>query len=485
MFEKNERNLSLLMDFYELTMSNNLMLDNKQNKIACFDVFFRNTPDNGGYCIMAGLDQVIDFIKNLKFTESDINFLRSKQIFDEVFLDYLANFSFSCDVYAIEEGHPIFPKEPILTIRGPIIECLLLETMILLTLNHQILIATKSSRICMAAQGRSVLEFGARRAQGYSGAIYGSRAAIIGGCVASSCTLSEKEFGISSLGTMAHSWIQLFETEYDAFRKWAEYSPDNCTLLIDTYNVLKSGLPNAIKIFKELKEKGYNNFGVRIDSGDIAYLTKEVRTILNSEGLDNVKIIVSNSLDENIITNVLSQGAEVDIFGVGERLITSKSEPVLGGVYKLCAIYNESGELIPKIKISENPDKITIPGFKTIYRLFDSNTNMAIADLITDFDETIDESKPLTIFDPTFTWKKKKITNFYAVKLHKQIFDKGKCVYTSPDVMEIQKIKKRELSKFWPDITRLKNPSNYFVDLSENIWSNRQNLLNKFSNQYI
>lgn len=485
MFEKDEKNLSLLIDFYELTMSNNLILDNKQNKVACFDMFFRNTPDNGGYCIMAGLEQVIDFIKNLKFTKDDIKFLRDKQMFDETFLNYLANFNFSCDIFAIEEGYPIFPKEPILTIRGPIIECLLLETIILLTLNHQILIATKSSRICMAANGRKVIEFGARRAQGYSGAIYGSRASIIGGCIASSCTIAEKEFGISCLGTMAHSWIQLFDTEYEAFKTWAKHSKNSCTLLIDTYNVLKSGLPNAIKIFKELKSEGYDNFGVRIDSGDIAYLTKEVRRILDSEGLTNVKIIVSNSLDENIITNVLSQGAEVDIFGVGERLITSKSEPVLGGVYKLCAIYKESGQIIPKIKISENPDKITIPGFKTIYRLFDSNTHMAIADLITDFNETIDDSKPLTIFDPTFTWKKKKITNFYAIKLHKQIFDKGRCIYTSPNVMEIQNIKNRELSKFWPDITRLENPTNYFVDLSENLWKNRQSLLDKFSNQYI
>ncbi len=485
MFERNERNLSLLIDFYELTMSNNFILDSKQNKIACFDMFFRNIPDNGGYCIMAGLEQVIDFLKDLKFSEEDINFLRNKNIFDEKFLNYLANFKFSCDVFAVEEGHPIFPKEPILTVRGPIIECLLIETMILLTLNHQILIATKSSRICKASNDRPVLEFGSRRAQGYSGAIYGARAAVIGGCIGTSCTLSEKEFSIPALGTMAHSWIQMFDTEYEAFKTWATYSKNNCTLLIDTYNVIKSGLPNAIKIFKELKESGYSNFAVRIDSGDITYLTKKVRSILDSEGLSEVKIIVSNSLDENIITNVLSQGAKVDMFGVGERLITSKSEPVLGGVYKLCATYNEDGTLIPKIKISENYDKITIPGFKTIYRIFDSKTHMAIADLITNFDETIDNTKPLTLFDPTFTWKKKVIKDFYTVKLHKQIFDKGKCIYKSPSVMEIHNVKKRELSKFWPEITRLENPEKYFVDLSKDLWENRQNLLDKFSNQYI
>lgn len=484
MFENDEMNLSLLVDFYELTMANNFILDEQEDVIACFDMFFRKIPDNGGYCIMAGLDQIITFIKNLKFTPEDIKFLESKNLFDKKFLDYLKNFKFSCDVYAIEEGFPIFPKEPIVTVKGPILECLLIETMLLLTLNHQILISTKASRICTAANGKDVLEFGSRRAQGYSGAIYGARASIIGGCIATSCTISEKKFNIPSFGTMAHSWIQMFDSEYEAFKTWAKYSPKNCVLLIDTYNVLKSGLPNAIRVFKELPKNDDRILGIRIDSGDITYLTKKAREILNKEGLHEVKIIVSNSLDENIITNVLSEGAEVDMFGVGERLITSKSEPVLGGVYKLCALY-KNDVLIPKIKISENHDKITISGLKTVYRIFDSKTNMAIADLITNFYDTIDETKPLTIFDPNFTWKKKVITGFYTIKLHKKIFDKGVCVYKSPSVMEIHKIKNKEFSKLWPEITRLENPQNYFVDLSKNLWNSHQDLLNKYSNKYI
>lgn len=481
----NEKNLSLLVDIYELTMSNNLILNNKENTIVCFDMFFRNIPDNGGYCIMAGLDQFIEYIKNIKFHKSDINFLRNKNLFDENFLSYLQNFKFSCDIFAIEEGYPIFPKEPIITVRGPIIECLLIETMLLLTLNHQILIATKSSRICTAANNRPVLEFGARRAQGYDAAIYGARAAIIGGCIGTSCTISEKIFGIHSSGTMAHSWIQMFDSEYEAFKTWAIHSPNNCTFLIDTYNVLKSGLPNAIRVFKEILEPlNIRPKGIRIDSGDITYLTKKVRKTLNNSGFSDVKIIVSNSLDENIISNVLAEGAEIDIFGVGERLITSKSEPVLGGVYKLSGIY-KNDILIPKIKISENEEKITIPGLKTIYRIFDKQTNMAIADLITNFDEIIDESKSLTLFDPTFTWKKKNIKNFYAIKLHKQIFHNGNCIYKSPTVNEIQNIKNRELKKIWPETIRIENPQPYFVDLSKDLWELRQNLLNKHSNEYM
>ncbi len=485
MFNDNSRNLSLLVDFYELTMANNFMAYGKKDEIACFDVFFRNIPDNGGYCIMAGLQQVIEFINNIHFSDDDIEFLRNKNIFNDEFLDFLKNFKFSCDVFSVEEGYPVFPKEPILIVRGPILECLLIETMLLLTLNHQILIATKSSRICIAAKDKKVLEFGSRRAQGYDGAIYGARAAVIGGCIGTSCTISDKSFSINSYGTMAHSWVQMFNSEYEAFKSWATYSPDNCILLIDTYNVLKSGLPNAIRVFKEMNLTNSKNIGIRIDSGDITYLTKEIRKILDSEGLTNVKIIVSNSLDENIITNVLSQGAQIDMFGVGENLITSKSSPILGGVYKLCAVYDENNNLIPKIKISENSDKITISGFKTIYRIFDSSNNMAIADLITNFHEEIDESKPLTLFDPTYTWKKKVVKNFYAVKLHKKIFEKGKCVYTSPDVITIQEIKNREISKLWPEITRLENPQKYFVDLSEELWKSNQELLNKHSNDYI
>lgn len=482
---KNPRNLTMLVDFYELTMANGYFKNGIENKIAYFDMYFRRVPDGGGYCIMSGVEQLMEYLSNLKFSEDDIEYLKSKNMFCDEFLEFLINFKFICDVWAIPEGNPVFPNEPLVIVKGPVIQAQFVETMILLTINHQTLIATKANRICRAAEGKTVMEFGSRRAQGYDGAIYGARAAVIGGCIGTSCTISDKSFSINSYGTMAHSWVQMFNSEYEAFKSWATYSPDNCILLIDTYNVLKSGLPNAIRVFKEMNLTNSKNIGIRIDSGDITYLTKEIRKILDSEGLTNVKIIVSNSLDENIITNVLSQGAQIDMFGVGENLITSKSSPILGGVYKLCAVYDENNNLIPKIKISENSDKITISGFKTIYRIFDSSNNMAIADLITNFHEEIDESKPLTLFDPTYTWKKKVVKNFYAVKLHKKIFEKGKCVYTSPDVMTIQGIKNREISKLWPEITRLENPQKYFVDLSEELWKSNQELLNKHSNDYI
>ncbi|GFR34970.1 nicotinate phosphoribosyltransferase [Thermobrachium celere] len=438
----------------------------------------------GGYCIVAGLQQLIEYLKNLRFSDDDIEYLRSKNIFSEEFIEYLKNFEFKCDVYAIPEGTPVFPNEPLIVVRGPIMQAQFIETMVLLTINHQTLIATKANRIVRAAEGRSVLEFGSRRAQGYDGAIFGARAAYIGGCSASACTIAEKMFGIPAVGTMAHSWVQLFDSELEAFRAWARTYPENCLLLVDTYNVLKSGIPNAIKVFKEeLLPKGIRPRGIRIDSGDIKYLSEKARQMLDEAGFPDCQIIVSNALDEYIIKDVLRQGAKIDGFGVGERLITAKSEPVFGGVYKLVAV-EENGKIIPKIKISENEEKITNPGFKQIYRLFDKETNKAIADLITFHDETIDETKPLEIFDPIFTWKRKTVTNFYAKPLLVKIFDKGKLVYKSPNVKEIREFAKSQLETLWEEILRFENPHKYYVDLSTKVWGLKQRLLNEYTKNY-
>lgn len=481
---RNERNLTMLVDFYELTMANGYLDNNVGSQIAYFDMFFRRVPDGGGYCIMAGVQQLVEYMSNLKFTEDDIEYLRGKKSFSEDFLEYLRNFKFSCDVWAVPEGNPVFPNEPLVTVRGPVIEAQFVETMILLTVNHQTLIATKANRICRASEGRPVMEFGSRRAQGYDGAIYGARASIIGGCSSSACTIAEEMFGIPAAGTMAHSWVQLFPTEYDAFKAWAKTYPDNCTLLIDTYNVLKSGLKNAIKVFDEvLKPQGFRPKGIRIDSGDITYLTKKCREILDAAGYEDCKIVISNSLDEFIIRDVLSQGAKVDAFGVGERLITAKSEPVFGGVYKLAAVeYN--GDVIPKIKISENEEKITNPGFKKVYRIFEKNTNKAIADLITLHDEEIDESKPLEIFNPVYTWKRKKLKNYYVKELLVKIFDKGRAVYESPSVMEIKEFAKKETEKLWPEVLRFENPHTYYIDLSTKLWKLKQSLLHQYTDIY-
>lgn len=482
---RNGRNLTMLVDFYEFTMGNGYLESSTGNKTAYFDMFFRRVPDGGGYCIMAGVQQIIEYLSNLKFSQEDIEYLKSKHTFSNEFLDYLKNFEFSCDVWAIPEGNPVFPNEPLITVKGPAIQAQFIETMILLTINHQTLIATKANRICRAAEGRPVMEFGSRRAQGYDGAIYGARAAVIGGCSSTACTIAEQMFGIPAVGTMAHSWIQLFETEYDAFAAWAEVYPDNCVLLVDTYNVLKSGLPNAIKVFNEiLLPKGYKPKGIRIDSGDITYLTKKCREMLDEAGFDYVGIVISNSLDEFIIRDVLSQGAQVDSMGVGERLITAKSEPVFGGVYKLSAVEDDFGNVIPKIKISENEEKITNPGFKKIYRIFDKEENKAIADLITLHDEVIDENEPIEIFDPVFTWKKKRIKDYYIKELMVKIFDKGKLVYESPNVMDIKKIVQDETEKMWPEVLRFENPHNYYIDLSKNLWDLKQELLNKYSSNY-
>ncbi|KYH35005.1 nicotinate phosphoribosyltransferase pncB2 [Clostridium tepidiprofundi DSM 19306] len=478
------RNLTMLVDFYELTMANGYLDNDIGNKIAYFDMFFRRVPDKGGYCIMAGVEQLIEYLSELKFTESDIDYLRSKNIFSEKFLDYLRNFKFSCDVWAIPEGNPVFPGEPLVTVKGPIIQAQFIETMILLTINHQTLIATKANRICRAAKGRTVMEFGSRRAQGYDGAIYGSRAAIIGGCDSTACTISDKIFGTMAVGTMAHSWVQLFDNEYEAFKSWAKTYPDNCTFLVDTYNVLKSGIPNTIKVADEvLKPMGKRPKGVRIDSGDITYLSKKVRKMLDDAGYNDVKIIVSNSLDEYIIRGVLDNGAKIDGFGVGERLITARSEPVFGGVYKLVAIEN-NGEIVPKIKISENTEKITNPGFKKIYRIFDNKTNKAIADLITLNNESIVENKPLTLFNPIHTWKRKKITDFHVKELMVKIFEDGKPIYTSPSVLDIREYTKKELSTLWNEVLRFENPHTYYVDLSYDLWKLKQDMLLKYTTHF-
>lgn len=481
---RNERNLTMLVDFYELTMGNGYLQSELGNKTAYFDMFFRRVPDGGGYCIMAGVQQLIEYLSSLKFTDEDIEYLRSKECFSEDFLTYLKNFKFTCDVWAVPEGNPVFPNEPLVTVKGPAIQAQFVETMILLTINHQTLIATKANRICRAAEGKPVMEFGSRRAQGYDGAIYGARAAVIGGCSATACTIAEEMFGIPAIGTMAHSWVQLFPNEYDSFKAWASTYPENCTLLVDTYNVLKSGLPNAIRVFDEvLKPMGIRPKGIRIDSGDITYLSKKCREALDKAGYPDVNIIVSNSLDEYIISDVLAQGAVIDGFGVGERLITAKSEPVFGGVYKLSAIEDE-GKIIAKIKISENDEKITNPGFKKIYRIFDKTSDQALADLITLNDEIINESKTLEIFDPVYTWKKKKIKNFYAVELMVKIFDKGVSVYESPDVLTIKEYAREQTNRLWPEVLRFENPHNYYVDLSSNLWNLKQDLLHKYSAAY-
>ena len=474
-------NLTMLTDFYELTMANGYLQNGLKDKIAYFDMFFRKVPDNGGFAIMAGVEQLTQYLKNLKFCDKDIEYLRSKKLFSEEFLQYLKDFKFSCDVWAVPEGTPIFPNEPVITVSGPVIEAQFIETMVLLTINHQSLIATKANRIVRAAQGRDVMEFGSRRAQGYDGAIYGARAAYIGGCVGTACTIAERDFDIPIIGTMAHSWIQMFPTELEAFRAYGRVYPENCTFLVDTYNVLKSGIPNAIKVFnEEIVSRGFRPKGIRIDSGDITYLSKEARRMLDEAGFQDCRIVASNSLDEFIIRDILSQGAQVDLFGVGERLITSKSEPVFGGVYKLVAV-EENGEMIPKIKLSENVGKITNPGFKNTWRLFDKGTGKAIADVLTTNDETIDENKPYELFDPEYTWKRKTVTNFYAKRLLTKIFDKGTCVYESPKLKDIKSYCKEQIDTLWDEVKRFENPHKYYVDLSKPLWEMKERLLQEYS----
>lgn len=470
---KNE-NLTMLTDFYEITMANGYFQSGAlKEDIAYFDLFFRKVPDGGGYAIMAGLEQVIDYLNNLKFTDEDIDFLREKGIFCEKFLDYLRDFEFICDVWAVPEGTPIFPHEPIITVRGPVIQAQFIETMLLLIINHQSLIATKASRIVRAAKGRAVMEFGTRRAHGTAAAVFGARAAYIGGCAGTACAIADRDYGITALGTMAHSWVQMFPSEYEAFKKYAEIYPENCVLLVDTYNVIKSGVPAAIKVFKEMKPK---KMGIRIDSGDIAYLTKKARQMLDEAGLSDCAITVSNSLDEYIIRDVILEGAQINSFGVGERLITAKSEPVFGGVYKLSAL-EKDGKIIPKIKISENVEKITNPGFKTLYRLFDRNNGKALADVITVDGEVIPEVDGYEIFDPNAIWKKKQLYHFYAENIRKQIFSRGKCVYTCPDIEEIRNYCREQMETLWDETLRFENPQTYYVDLSQNLWEMKNRLI--------
>jgi len=475
---KNSMNLTMLFDYYEMTMMNGYFENGLEKRIGYFDMFFRRVPDDGGFAIMAGLEQVIDYIENLTFLPEDIAYLREKKIFSEDFLRYLETFKVSCDVWAMPEGSVIFPNEPILVVRGPVMEAQLLETMILLTINHQSLIATKANRIVRAAMGRPVAEFGARRAHSYSAAIYGARAAYIGGVSSTSCALTDQQFGVPASGTMAHSWVQMFPTEYEAFEAYAKVYPESCVLLVDTYDVLGSGLPNAIRCFKDvILPTGNRPVGIRIDSGDIAYLTKKARAMLDEAGFPDCKIIISNSLDEFLIHDILNQGAEIDSFGVGERLITSRSEPVFGGVYKLVAVEDENGIIHPRIKLSENVTKITNPGFKKVWRLYGEDGE-AFADVLTLADEVIDPAKgPYTIFHPEYTWKSKKIENFTAREMLVPIYEKGRLVYDRPTVQEIRKYCEKELSLLWNEVKRLKNPHVFYVDLSQKLWEMKESLL--------
>ncbi len=470
----NQENYTLLCDYYELTMANGYFELGRKDEIAYFDVFFRTIPDGGGFAIFAGLEQLVSYVRNLRFTEEDIRFLRTKGTFSEQFLDYLRSFRFSGDIYAMREGTPIFPGEPIMTVRAPIIEAQIIETFVLLTVNLQSLIATKANRIVRAAQGRAVAEFGSRRAQGAQGAILGARAAFIGGCGSTACTISDREFHIPASGTMAHSWVQMFEGEYEAFTAYCKLYPNNATLLVDTYNVLESGIPNAIRVFRE---QGITRGGIRIDSGDIAYLSKKARKMLDEAGLPECRIIASNSLDEFIIRDLISQGAKVDAFGVGERLITAKSDPVFGCVYKLAAIEDADGNIIPKIKVSENNEKITNPSYKKPYRIIDKKTGQALADYLTLADEVVDETQPLELFDPVSTWKKKTVTDYTARPLHEPIFLSGECVYELPDIDTIKQYCAREVASLWDEVTRFENPHRYYVDLSVELWNLKRRML--------
>ncbi len=475
---KEKLNLTMLCDFYELTMGNGYFLNGFQDRITYFDVFFRNVPDNGGFAIAAGLEQVIDYIEDLHFSEEDIEYLRSRQLFSEDFLDYLRHFRFTGDIYAVPEGTPVFPKEPLLTVRAPAIQAQLIETYLLLAINHQSLIATKANRVVRAADGRTVLEFGSRRAQGADGAILGARAAYIGGCNGTACTISDQLYGVRAGGTMAHAWVQMFDSQYEAFRAYCEAYPHNATLLVDTYNTLKSGIPDAIRAFNDvLRPLGIRECGIRLDSGDMAYLTRKARKMLDEAGWESCKISVSNSLDEYLIQDLLRQGAQIDMFGVGERLITARSEPVFGGVYKLAAVEDDQGNVIPKIKISENVGKITNPHFKKLYRLFGNDTGKAIADYLCVYDETVDDTKNLRIFDPDATWKTKDVYNFTAKELQVPIFRNGQLVYRKPSLDEIRSYCLAQVDTLWEEVKRFDNPHTYYVDLSQKLWDIKYSLL--------
>ena len=471
-------NMTMLCDFYELTMGNGYFCNGYKDRITYFDVFFRRVPDGGGFAIAAGLEQLIDYIRDLHFSEEDIQYLRGRNLFCEEFLSYLANFRFTGDIYAVPEGTPVFPREPLVIVRAPAIEAQLIETFTLLTVNHQSLIATKANRIVRAAKGRTVLEFGSRRAQGADAAIIGARAAYIGGCNGTACTISDELYGVPAGGTMAHAWVQMFDTEYEAFKTYCQTYPTNATLLVDTYNTLKSGVPNAIRAFNEvLRPLGIKQCGIRLDSGDIAYLSREARKMLDDAGWESCKISASNSLDEYLIRDLLMQDACIDMFGVGERLITARSESVFGGVYKLVAVEDENGAVIPKIKVSENVEKITVPHFKKVYRFYGNDTGKAIADYITLHDETVDDSRDLEIFDPNATWKRKTVYDFHARELLVPVFIGGECVYQSPPLQEIRRYCMEQVDTLWDEVKRFDNPHSYYVDLSDRLWQIRHDLL--------
>ena len=471
-------NLTMLCDFYELTMGNGYFADGMQDRICYFDIFYRDVPDSGGYAVAAGLEQIVDYVEKLHFGEEDIAYLRSRGIFSEGFLDYLRDFKFTGDIWAIPEGTPIFPMEPVITVRAPAIQAQLLETYLLLEFNHQSLIATKASRVCRAAQGRAVLEFGSRRAQGIMGAVTGARAAFIGGCAGTACTVSDQVYGVPAAGTMAHSWVQMFDSEYDAFVSYCKTYPNNAVLLVDTFNTLKSGIPNAIRAFNEvLRPMGITKCGIRLDSGDMAYLTQRARKMLDDAGWPGCTITVSNSLDERLITELIRQGAKIDSFGVGERLITSKSSPVFGGVYKLCAVEKPDGEIVPKIKLSENVGKITNPGFKKVYRFFDRESGMAEADYICTHDEVVDDTQPLEICDPHDRWKKKTRRKFRAVELQVQVFKNGELVYDLPALGDIKKRCAEQIDTLWPEVKRFDYPHQYYVDLSPKLMALKDKML--------
>ena len=473
-------NMTMLCDFYELTMGNGYFQTGYKDRICYFDVFFRRVPDGGGFAIAAGLEQLIDYIQNLHFDERDIAYLRSRNYFSEEFLAYLKDFHFTGDIYAIPEGTPVFPREPLVVVRAPAIEAQLIETFTLLTVNHQSLIATKANRICRAARGRTVLEFGSRRAQGADAAIIGARAAYIGGCAGTACTISDEIYGVPAGGTMAHAWVQMFDSEYEAFKAYCETYPTNATLLVDTYNTLKSGVPNAIRVFNEvLRPRGITKCGIRLDSGDIAYLSRKAREMLDAAGWESCQISASNSLDEYLIQDLLLQDAKIDMFGVGERMITARSEPVFGGVYKLVAVEDDGGNVVPKIKVSENVEKITVPHFKKVYRFYGNDTGKAIADYMTVYDEEVDDSKDLEIFDPNATWKKKTVYDFHARQLLEPIFLGGKLVYQSPTLPEIKAYCQQQVDTLWDEVKRFDNPHSYYVDLSQKLWDIRHDLLHK------
>ncbi len=475
-------NLSMLFDFYEMTMANGYYRTGMQEHVTFFDVFFRRVPDGGGFAIAAGLEQLVEYIQNLHFDEDDIAYLRSKNLFQEDFLDYLRDFRFTGDVWAVPEGTPVFPNEPLVTVRAPASQAQLIETYALLAINHQSLIATKANRVVRAAQGRTVLEFGSRRAQGVDGAVVGARAAYIGGVHGTACAISDQVYGVPAAGTMAHSWVQMFDTQYEAFKTYCEIYPTNAVLLVDTYNTLKSGVPDAIRAFDTvLRPLGIKKCGIRLDSGDIAYLTKEARKMLDAAGWETCTISASNSLDEELIRDLLLQGAKIDCFGVGERLITARSEPVFGGVYKLVAVESRDGTVVPKIKISENVAKITTPHFKKLFRFYGNDTGKAIADYLTVYDETVDDSRPLTIFDPDATWKKKQVYNFTAKELQTPVFQDGRLVYELPELEKIRAYCLAQVDTLWEEVKRFDNPHRYYVDLSQKLWDIKHGLLEKNS----